>query len=316
VIKTVFISSTFQDLSEHRRAVWQVLEGFNANVRGMEQFGARPEAALQTCLAEVEQSDVYVGIIAFRLGSVDAASGKSFTQLEYEHARQIGKDILIYLADEQSAKVRYVDVEVDPQQRERLNAFKATLKERHTVATFSSAEDLAEKLKRDFSKQLQPKEPETTESDAEFDKTLAIVKRFMLLPKVVSGREIRLRVAFNSGVFPAARGLCKAFNLQYGNTVGSCMNVRHPTGSDMRHFREVYASAHNVDSFLELVESKEPVDLYARLQFSEEDVPATQAQFFGESYYGEPDYGDPDEHYVAPDGRVILLFSKRPKNAV
>jgi hypothetical protein len=41
--KTVFISSTYQDLAEHRRAVWQVLEDFDVAVRGMEEFGARPK---------------------------------------------------------------------------------------------------------------------------------------------------------------------------------------------------------------------------------------------------------------------------------
>ena len=39
--KTVFISSTHRDLAEHRRVVWQVLEGFDVAVRGMERFGAR-----------------------------------------------------------------------------------------------------------------------------------------------------------------------------------------------------------------------------------------------------------------------------------
>jgi len=56
--KTVFISSTYDDLKEYRRAVWELLEKFDVNVRGMEQFGARKEAALATCLAEVEQSDI------------------------------------------------------------------------------------------------------------------------------------------------------------------------------------------------------------------------------------------------------------------
>src|SRR5438132_8095843 len=99
--KTVFISSTFQDLADHRQAVWQVLNEFNLSIRGMEQFGARPDAPLATCLAEVEQSDVYVGLVAFRIGSIDSSTGKSFTQREYEHAVQLGKDILIYLADEE-----------------------------------------------------------------------------------------------------------------------------------------------------------------------------------------------------------------------
>jgi len=77
----------------------------------MEQFGARKEAPLTTCLAEVEQSDVYLGVIAFRLGSIDSQNGRSFTQIEYERAHEIGKDFLIYLVDEQNAlfAVRYID---------------------------------------------------------------------------------------------------------------------------------------------------------------------------------------------------------------
>ena len=316
VTKTVFISSTFEDLAEHRRAVWQVLEGFTAEVRGMEEFGARTEAPLQTCLAEVEQSDVYVGIIAFRLGSVDPQTAKSFTQLEYEPARELGKEILIYLADEDARVFSYSDIDVDPLHRERLNAFKSILRERHTIDTFSSPDDLAEKLKRDFAKQLQPKEPPDDESEAEFDKSRSIVQRFMLLPKTVVGREIRLRVAFYWEVFPAARDLCKAFNLQYGYTIGSYMRIQKPEGPDLKRFHEIYASAQNVGRFLALTEGKKPVDLYARLQFTEQDIRRVRAQFFGESYYDEPDYGDPNEHYVAPEGKVILLFSKQPKTAV
>jgi len=33
--KTVFISSTYDDLKEYRRAVWELLEKFDVKVRGM-----------------------------------------------------------------------------------------------------------------------------------------------------------------------------------------------------------------------------------------------------------------------------------------
>jgi hypothetical protein len=101
-----------------------VLKDFNVAIKGMEEFGARTEGPLQTCLAEVEQSDVYLGIIAFRLGSIDNESDKSFTQLEYEHALQAKKEILIYLADEQQALVHYGDIETDQIRQEKLKSFK------------------------------------------------------------------------------------------------------------------------------------------------------------------------------------------------
>ena len=94
---SVFISSTYRDLKDHRREVWDSLKQFNVTVRGMEEFGARTAGALETCLAEVEQSDVYVGIIAYRLGSVDPGSKKPFTVLEYEKAIELKKEVLIYI---------------------------------------------------------------------------------------------------------------------------------------------------------------------------------------------------------------------------
>lgn len=316
VSKTVFISSTFEDLAEHRRAVWEILEGFKVAVRGMEKFGARTDAPLQTCLAEVEQSDVYVGIIAFRLGSVDHQTAKSFTQLEYEHAHELGKEILIYMADNEQARVRYSDIDVDTKNIERLNAFKSILRERHTIDTYSSAEDLAEKLKRDFAKRLQPKETPSDKPADEFSKSLSILKRFILIPMSLAGREIRLQVTFYGGVFPASRDLCEAFNLQYGYTVGSFIQIKKPEGlPELKLLHEVYSSVHNVDRFLALTKESKLVDLYARLQFTEKDVRNVRAHFFGQTYsnYGPLEYDDPNEIYVAPEGKVILLFSKLPK---
>lgn len=84
--KTVFISSTYEDLKQHRAKIWDVLNKFDVNIRGMEQFGARKETPLNTCISEVEQSDIYIGIIAMRLGSIELNTEKSYTQLEYEKA--------------------------------------------------------------------------------------------------------------------------------------------------------------------------------------------------------------------------------------
>lgn len=61
--RSVFVSSTYEDLKEHRKAVWDLLGCYDVRVRGMERFGARTNDALSTCLTECEQSDVYVGIV-------------------------------------------------------------------------------------------------------------------------------------------------------------------------------------------------------------------------------------------------------------
>src|SRR5450830_245397 len=147
--RTVFISSTFVDLKEHRKKMWEILTTYEVNIRGMERFGARKEAPLQTCLVEVEQSDIFVGVISYRLGTVDSLSLKSFVQLEYEKALELDKEILIYLIDDINGKVSptYVDF---GENHDKLESFKSILKERHTIDTFIDETDLGEKLKRKF----------------------------------------------------------------------------------------------------------------------------------------------------------------------
>jgi hypothetical protein len=315
--KTVFISSTFRDLKDHRRAVWQVLKDFEVFIRGMEEFGARPAAPIETCLAEVEQCDIYVGLVAFRIGTVDQATGKSFTQLEYEHALSRRKDVLIYLADEENARIRPIDIDLDTTLREKLLAFKNTLRERHTVNTFSDAVDLAQKLRRDFKRYLPtPAEESEASNDQEFASTVNLVKAFQLRPKSVIGREGLFRVSLR-GVFPASRSLCKAFNMEYGDTIGSHINIKHPNIGINQSipFHELYATGTAADELILLQSVKKPIDLYARLHFSEDDVHKVRAEFFGRSYYVDYDDGsdgDPREQYEPPEGKAILLFSKVP----
>jgi hypothetical protein len=310
--KTVFISSTFKDLHEHRRAVWEALKRFDVSIRGMEAFGARTTGPLDTCLAEVDESDVYVGIIAYRLGSIEAANRKPFTELEYERAVEGKKEILIYLADDETASFPFAVVDQDTASRKRLEAFKKKLRERHTIGTFSTADDLAEKLTRDFAKHFLEKQPDRAGDDEAYTKTLTTLRNFRLTPKRYNGREVRLQVEFYWSVFPASRELCRQFNLEYGYTVGSYFRMVRPNDKEITAgFKEMYAAGRDVDAFVAALTAK-PVDLFAQLRFSEEDVKNERAEFLGHSFYddGSPD-GDPNEIYVAPEGKVILLFTKR-----
>ena len=93
----IFICSTEKDLKEHRSKVWERMEKLELGVSGMEIFGARTDAPLETCLKEVSDCNYLIGIVGMRYGSIDADSGKSFVQLEYEMALEKKLDILIYL---------------------------------------------------------------------------------------------------------------------------------------------------------------------------------------------------------------------------
>jgi uncharacterized protein DUF4062 len=312
--KTVFISSTYRDLADHRREVWDALKRFDVSVRGMEEFGARTAGPLETCLAEVEQSDVYVGIVAYRLGSIDAETKKPFTVLEYEKAVEQNKEILIYIADDDAASFPHSRMDEDSRTRKRLAAFKDRLRERHTIGSFSTLEDLAEKLTRDFKKHFETRDRTQVTTDEEaFVKAASALSEFRLTPKRYNGHEVLLRVRFGGDIFPASRELCHRFNLEYGFTIGAYVTILRPVDhKNKSRFYEIFATGNKVDALRALVRTKE-ADLYAQLQFTEEDLRGIRAEFLGRTYYDDPSYQEPDDPhatYVPPEGKVILLFTK------
>jgi len=150
----VFISSTYSDLVPFRERIWEVLSQLDIQILGMERFGARKTAPLQTCIDEVAKSDVYIGVIAFRFGSIDRSSKKSYTQIEYEKAIELKKEILIYLFDSNGLiQPKYIDFGSKAQ---RLIQFKKVLKEHHTIDTFNEPHELAVKISKRL-KEILPK---------------------------------------------------------------------------------------------------------------------------------------------------------------
>jgi len=273
--KIVFISSTYDDLKEYRRAVWELLEKFDVNVRGMEQFGARKEAPLTTCLAEVEQSDIYLGVIAFRLGSIDSQSGKSFTQIEYERAYELNKEIRTYLVDEQNARFAIQHIDRDDK-RTKLEAFKALLRERHTIESFTSVDDLKEKLGRDLKRLLTQKQVEESNAD-EYIASKHVIDRFLLTPKQFSGREVRVCVKFKGKPFPASKKLCAAFNLEFGETIGRTIEIVKPEGYKNSGLDELYSSSKHADTIINPPNLSQ-LDLCAKLQFADKEVASVSAR--------------------------------------
>jgi hypothetical protein len=279
--KTIFISSTFEDLRSCRRRIWELLEKYEVNVRGMEKFGARKDAALTTCLTEVEQCDVFLGVIAYRLGSIDLTSGQSFTQREYEKARELGKNILIYLADEKEYKFTWSDLDRG-EAGEKLIAFKSILKERHTVDTFVSDDDLIQKIKRKFDELLAGKVESKPKEDDEYGISKETIQRFLLLPKTYSGKEVKLKVDFIGEPFPAAKVLCSHFNLDYGQTIGIPININIPK-IQVSSFQNVFLDGNNISEYYKLGH-KNDIEIYTKLQFSEERIIQIKANFVRKEY--------------------------------
>lgn len=283
--RTLFISSTFEDLQDHRRQVWNILTEYDVNIRGMERFGARKEAPLQTCLTEVEQSDIFVCIISCCLGTIDKKSAKSFVQCEYEKALKLDKEIFIYLIDTSEGNINPKHVDFG-EKHEKLEAFKSILKERHTIDTFKDAGDLAEKLKRKFEELLTKKDNQTGESIDEYQRTKELLEKFLVLPSEYSGKEVKLRVKLDEEPFPASKAICDSFYLSYGSTIGVEIKIIKPDYKGDA-FNYLFIDHREADEFFKLDKKKE-VDIYAAMKFTEATVDSIRARFVSRSYVTLP----------------------------
>jgi len=70
----IFVSSTFEDLREHRAAAIRVLRQLGHEVVAMEDFVAGGAVPLNRVLNDVKRCDAYVGIFAWRYGFVPKAT--------------------------------------------------------------------------------------------------------------------------------------------------------------------------------------------------------------------------------------------------
>lgn len=133
-IVRVFVSSTWHDLQPERRAVETALARLReTKFVGMEHFGSREETTFDTSLAEVDQSDLYLGIMAGRYGS-------GITEAEYRRARERGLPCLFYIKQSPAWS------EDDPAQAARLEAFLAEIERHHIVDRFTKPDDLAARV--------------------------------------------------------------------------------------------------------------------------------------------------------------------------
>ena len=250
-------------------------------IRGMERFGARKETPLQTCLAEVEQCDIFIGIIACKAGSIDKLTGKSFVQREYEKAFELDKEILIYLIDEKNAKVTMQDIDFG-ENREKLLSFQSILKERHTVDFFLSEDNLSEKLDRRFQDLLESKSESLSNKSSIYVDSKNLIQKFLLLPKVYSGTEVKLKVDLDADPFPASRAICKSFNLDYGKTVGVKIKIKEPNlAANFSNY--LFIDKDNLDEFFKQ-ETLFDVELYVKLDWTENEVTDVKANFIRKVY--------------------------------
>ncbi len=149
--KSVFISSTSQDLQEHREAVNRAIRRLRLMPVDMVDFGSQPGGAVNVSVDEVRRADYFVGVIAHRYGYVPEGAEKSVTEQEYDYAVKLNKPRLMYVVD--PAYAWDADkIEQDEVAQRRLAAFKAKIEKYEVRSLFTTPEDLAAQVTTDLAK--------------------------------------------------------------------------------------------------------------------------------------------------------------------
>jgi O-acetyl-ADP-ribose deacetylase (regulator of RNase III) len=150
---TIFLSSTYSDLKEHRQAIKEQIARRRMIFIGMEHFGAYPEnlPPATIIIDEVKKADVYIGVFGIRYGYIDQVTGLSMTELEYREAKSNNKPMFLYVIKE-TANIQVGDIENDNIGREKLETLKAEIMTNKVVYKFDTVADLERQVYADLEK--------------------------------------------------------------------------------------------------------------------------------------------------------------------
>ena len=114
----IFISSTFEDLQEYRRHTINYLKDLTSDKTGamgaMEYFAASEDTSKEVCLAELETSDLVIGIYGIRFGWEEADTGRSMTEIEFDRAIELDIPVLGFVSyhDKEDKQKRFIKEKV------------------------------------------------------------------------------------------------------------------------------------------------------------------------------------------------------------
>jgi serine/threonine-protein kinase len=136
----VYISSTYVDLKKEREAAAQAVRHLGHQSIAMEDYVAADKRPVDKCLHDVRGSDAYVGIFAWRYGSIPEGYDKSITHLEYEAAKKAGIPCLVFLTDNKASwPVEYVTT---GRERKKIDQLRKELMNEYVVSFFKNTDQL------------------------------------------------------------------------------------------------------------------------------------------------------------------------------
>lgn len=220
----VFVSSTYVDMQPYREAIRNALNKADCVPYGMERFGAASISPLEKCYEELEKSQIYLCALGMKYGSIDDNTQKSYTELEYEKARELGKPILAFLIDEDKAEFKVKDIDKG-ELWDKLVSFKENIKNSKevTCSFFDSVATLEEavyrsvlgEIKRQGARQI------IEEPEEKYIEGAKLFSRFVKRPERYKNIETILRVRMDGlyGGWRLRPEVCEAFGFIPGDTL-------------------------------------------------------------------------------------------------
>jgi len=136
----IFVSSTFSDLIEERRAIMQALLSLDHFPAGMELFPAANEDQWTLIKSVIDDSDYYIVVVGGRYGST-TPEGVSYTEKEFDYAVQQKKPILAFVHGSPD-DIPAGKTDKNDAAREKLQQFRIKVETDRHVKYWSTAADL------------------------------------------------------------------------------------------------------------------------------------------------------------------------------
>ncbi|AUZ80322.1 DUF4062 domain-containing protein [Aeromonas sp. ASNIH1] len=137
----VFVSSTYADLQDERAKVIQTLMEMDCIPAGMELFPAMDEEQFEFIKKIIDDCDYYLLILGARYGSISVDDGLSYTEKEYNYAKDKGMKIIALVHGEPD-QLPVAKTDRNPELYEKLVKFRNEVCTNRLVKFWKSAIEL------------------------------------------------------------------------------------------------------------------------------------------------------------------------------
>lgn len=130
---------------------------------------------------------------------------------------------------------------------------------------------------------MAPRQGENEPAD-DLELSRSLLSQFALLPKSVAGKEVRLRLSVTGAPYAASRAVCRAFNFEFGATIGVPIKIEHSAGVASADLADLFVDSKVALEMLPLMKGDQ-IDAYVRLHFSDSELGQLEARFRPRTVY-------------------------------